>query len=39
MKILAISGTLTPDAPDDHLRHEIASVHEEYVLLGHAHSR
>jgi len=29
--------TLMPEAPDDHLRHEIASVHEEYVLLGHTH--
>jgi hypothetical protein len=29
--------TLTPEAPDDHLRHEIAPVREEYVLLGHTH--
>ena len=29
--------TLTPDAPEDHLRHEIATVRDEYVLLGHTH--
>jgi putative phosphoesterase len=29
--------TLTPDAPDDYLRHEIAPVQDEYVLLGHTH--
>jgi protein phosphatase len=29
--------TLTPEAPDDHFRHEIAPVQEEYVLLGHTH--
>jgi predicted phosphodiesterase len=26
--------TLTPDAPDDHLRHEIAPVHDDYWIVA-----
>lgn len=29
--------TLTPDAPDEHLRAEIDAISEEFVLLGHTH--
>lgn len=29
--------TLTPEAPDEHLRSELAGVTAEYVLLGHTH--
>jgi len=29
--------TLMPDSPEDDLRHEIAPVHEDYVLVGHTH--
>ncbi|PWU20537.1 MAG: hypothetical protein C5B48_12410 [Candidatus Rokuibacteriota bacterium] len=29
--------TLTPDAPEQHLRTEIAGVEEDFILLGHTH--
>lgn len=29
--------TLTPDAPDEHLRAEIAGVDDDVILLGHTH--